>query len=257
MFWYYVLNTQQILIFLQASSMKAGKKKYRAYSQAALSDAYNAVKTENVSVCRASITFGVPEQTLRDRVKGIIHVDCVTTGRSPMLSVEEEAKLVNHLKYVAHYGYGYSRMEVVDLATDYGIQLGKRTKENPFTLNWFVKFIKIWPELRVFKPRALEVQRAKCTSEAVVSNYFNELEFFLDKYNLKTKPHLIYNVDEKGISQNRTVDNHPKAGKSQTTTIIGCGSASGSAIPLFCICWEHKDTRSYEKCITWSKLCYV
>jgi hypothetical protein len=29
--------------------MKAGKKKYRAYSQAALTDAYNAVKTENVS----------------------------------------------------------------------------------------------------------------------------------------------------------------------------------------------------------------
>jgi hypothetical protein len=65
-----------------------------------------------------------------------------------------------------------------------------------------------------------------------VSNYFNELENILDiKYNLKTKPHLIYNVDEKGISQNRTpphivgtVDNHPQAvtaGKSPTTTIIG------------------------------------
>ena len=48
--------------------MKAGKK-YRTYSQAALTDAYNAVKTENVSACRASTTFGVPEQTLRDRVK--------------------------------------------------------------------------------------------------------------------------------------------------------------------------------------------
>jgi hypothetical protein len=48
----------------------------------ALTYAYNAVKTENVSVCRTSNTFGVPEQNLRDRVKGIIHVDCVTTGRS-------------------------------------------------------------------------------------------------------------------------------------------------------------------------------
>jgi hypothetical protein len=54
--------------------------------------------------------------------------------------MEDEAKLVNHLKSVANYGYGYSRMEVVDLATDYGIQLGKRTKENLFTLNWFVKY---------------------------------------------------------------------------------------------------------------------
>jgi hypothetical protein len=226
--------------------MKAGKK-YRTYSQAALTDAYNAVKTENVSVCRASKKFWCSRtnsQRQGQGLKGIIHVDCVTTGRSPVLSMEEEAKLVNHLKSVANYGYGYFGMEVVDLTTDYGIQLGKRTKENPFTLNWFVKFIKRWPELRVLKPRALEVQRAKCTSEAVVSNYFNELENILDiKYNLKTKPHLIYNVDEKGISQNRTpphivgtVDNHPQAvtaGKSQTTTIIGCVSASGSAIPLF------------------------
>jgi hypothetical protein len=54
--------------------------------------------------------------------------------------MEEEAKLVNHLKSVANYGYGYSGMEVVDLTTDYGIQLGKRTKENPFTLNWFCIF---------------------------------------------------------------------------------------------------------------------
>jgi hypothetical protein len=35
--------------------------------------------------------------------------------------MEEEAKLVNHLKSVAHYGYGYSRMEVVDLDMYYAL----------------------------------------------------------------------------------------------------------------------------------------
>lgn len=65
----------------------------------------------------------------------------------------------------------------------------------------------------------------------------------LTKYSLKDKPHLIFNVDEKGITQCHTPpsvvagkDFHPPAvtsGRSSTTTIIGCGSASGMAVPPY------------------------
>ena len=72
---------------------------------------------------------------------GRININTVTTGRIPVLSLSEEEKLVSHLQAMAKYGYGYIRQEVCDIATDYAIQLGKRTKENPFTLNWFNKFI--------------------------------------------------------------------------------------------------------------------
>ena len=62
-------------------------------------------------------------------------------------------------------------------------------------------------------------------------------------YYLRDKPHLIYNIDEKGVVQNHTPpavvtgtdhDFHPPSvvsQKGQTTTIIGCGSASGVAVP--------------------------
>ena len=226
----------------QVKPAKASTK-YRQYQPSLLTDAYIAVKEKNISVSRASRMYQVPAQTLRDRVLGKIHIDTTTTGRAPVLSLEEEAKLVGHLKEVANLGYGYTRQEVVDIASDYAYALGVRPTDKPLTLNWFVKFAGRWPEIRVVKPRALEIQRAKCTSDEVVENYFAELEKILIKYNLKDKPHLIFNVDEKGVTQDHKppsivagTDYHPNAvtaGRSKTTTILGCGSAGGVAIPPF------------------------
>ena len=84
---------------------------------------------------------------------------------------------------------------------------------------------------------------AKCTSDDVVENYFAELEKILIKYNLKDNTHLIFNADEKGLKQDHKppsivarTDYHPNAvtaERSKTTTILGCGSAGGVAIPPF------------------------
>ena len=111
------------------------------------------------------------------------------------------------------------------------------------TLNWFHGFMKRWPELRVIKPRSLEVSRTKSASDDIVQNYFNQLEHIIDKYELQNSPHLIFNVDEKGISTNHTPsrivagrDFYPQSitsGKSQTKTVLGCGRASGVAIPPY------------------------
>ena len=217
--------------------------KYRQYPPSLLIEAYIAVKEKSISVNKASRMYQVPAQPLRDRVLGKIHIDTVTTDRAPVLSLEEDANLISHLKEVANLGYGYTRQEVVDIASDYAFALGVRPKDKPLTLNWFVKFAGRWPEIHVVKPRALEIRRAKSTSDEVVGNYFAELEKILTKYNLKDKPHLILNVDEKGITQNHKPPsvvagteyhlNAVTAGRSQTTTILGCGSAGGVAIPPF------------------------
>jgi hypothetical protein len=193
-----------------------------------------------MSVCKAAKHFCVPEQTLRDRVKGKVTIDCVASGTAPILSEYEEAKVV---KIVANLGYGCTRQEVCDIASDYAVKLGKRQSDTPLTLNWFRRFKKRWPELQVLKPRSLEVQRAKCTTADVVDSYFKGLKQTMTKYNLLDKPHLIFNVNEKGVTQNHSpphvvtgADFHPNSvisGKSQTTTVLGCGSAAGLAIPPF------------------------
>ena len=79
----------------------------RQYSPTTLTKAYLAVKEEHLSVYKASKVFKIPEQTLRDRVIGRISIDTTTTGRFPVLSLDEEEKLASHLQVMAKYGYGY------------------------------------------------------------------------------------------------------------------------------------------------------
>ena len=230
------------IFFIQVQPVQF-KSKYRNYNQESLTNAYIAVTEENMSVLGAARQFGVPTQTLRDRVKGTIDIDTVKSGKSPVLSAEEEALIVRHLKEMASLGYGYTRTEVVDIATDYAVISGKRERNNPFTLRWYEGFMSRWPELKLVKPRALELQRAKAGNKETVSSYFTELNEILTKYDLKDKPHLIFNVDEKGVQQNHTPPSvvagkdacaqAVTSQKSSTTTIIGCGSASGVAIPPY------------------------
>ena len=137
------------------------KHKYGLYSPTSLHNAYEFVKEHKVSVHKAAKMYGVPEQTLRDRIKGKINLECVTTGREPVLSMLEEAQIVQHLKIMAQFGYGYTKQETVGIATDFAIQLCKRTKEQPLTLTWFEGFRNRWPEIKVQKPRSLEHVRVK------------------------------------------------------------------------------------------------
>ncbi|KAH3800094.1 hypothetical protein DPMN_153719 [Dreissena polymorpha] len=54
---------------------------------------------------------------------------------------------------MADFGYGYTRQECVDIASDYAIQIGKRSKDKPLTIKWFRGFIKRWPELKIIIPQ--------------------------------------------------------------------------------------------------------
>ena len=89
----------------------------------------------------------------------------------------------------------------------------------------------------------MDLVRAKSASEEKIDNYFTELSEIKKKYNLEDKPHLIFNVDEKGVSPNHTRPSivaptdikvqSVTTGKSETTTIIGSGSTSGTCIPPY------------------------
>ena len=86
-----------------------------------------------MSVCKAVKLCCAPEKTLRDRVKGKVTIDCVASGTPPILSEYEEAKVVKHIMIVANLGYGCTRQQVCDIASDYAVKLGKRQS---LTLNY-------------------------------------------------------------------------------------------------------------------------
>jgi hypothetical protein len=54
-----------------------------------------------------------------------------------------------------------------------------------------IGFMNRCPELKVLKPRNLEIARAKCGTIENVEKYFDSLEEDFNKYGLQNKPHLI------------------------------------------------------------------
>jgi len=217
--------------------------KYRCYSTSSMVNAMKKVRQSGAPIKTTAREYGIPEASLRHKLSGRVDPEAVHSGPQPMFSQEEEHHFAEHLKFMALCGYGYSRAEVVDMASEYAVCLGKRDAQQPLSLKWFRGFMSRWPELKVLKPRGLEFQRAKATTVDCVSKYYRELGSILDKYSLKDRPERIYNVDEKGLSTSHTPPSvvsgcefKPQAVTSASRsliTVIGCGNALGHSIPPF------------------------
>ena len=159
-----------------------------------------------MSVYRAAREYGIPESTLRDRHLGIQHVDSLPShGTAPLLSREEEKSLVDHIEYMCHIGYGYSRQAFLDTAFDYAVILNKKSPDDPhFKQPWYHCFVKRWPQVRLDKPEKLAIVRAKATSKEVLDSYFSDLETVIKANNLENAPEQIWIVDESGIQMEHT-----------------------------------------------------
>ena len=232
------------LHFFQQTPVKVIRKKRSTYSKENLARAYSAVKQSNQAIRTAARTFGVPVQTLRDRVIGIVDPDNDACGSDPLLTREEELTLVEHVEVLAELGYGYTNMQLKSLAGDLAQHLGRRPSSKPLSNNWLTEFLKRWHDrLRSLNPRSLEACRAKGSTPEIIESYYNELDHILEKYNLKDKPHLIYNLDETGLQPNHTPPNviAPANSKPQsitsprstTVTLLGCINAIGNSLPPF------------------------
>ena len=131
---------------------------------------------------------------------GRVDIDVIKSGPRPLFNLEPESLLCNHLSTMAEVGFGYSRQETLNLATDYAIHLGLKSKENPSSLPWLHTILSNWPELRVVKPKSREIARAKSATKPAISRYFKELKSIIDKYKMIDKPERIFNIDEQVLS---------------------------------------------------------
>lgn len=198
MSWMLMLQSVRKRFHLVLQLTPATKRaRLRAYSPTGLIREYQAVKEEGLPVYRVAREYAVPLTTLKDRVDNRVFIDCTKSGPETLLSQLEEAKLVAHIKDLAAVGYGYTRAEVISMASDYAVHLGKRREDQKnLSMQWFYSFMSRWPELHVVKPSSMLEQRARCASEESITKYFEELDRILTKYNLKDKPDVIYNIDE-------------------------------------------------------------
>ncbi|CAC5405248.1 unnamed protein product [Mytilus coruscus] len=109
---------------------KGGKAKYRTYSPSALTRAYSAVHDDKFSIRKASQSYGVQFQTLRDRVSGNVVPECCTMGNAPCFTSDEESRVdekgvtINHNPSRVVSGVETSPQEVTsgkgDTVTNFG-----------------------------------------------------------------------------------------------------------------------------------------
>ena len=145
---------------------------------------------------------------------------------------------------MASIGYGYTKEEVLHVATNYAVR-NKSESDPHLGDRWFYKFMKRCGDLQVAKPSKLAIIRAKASSRETVTKYYDELNTLMTSNGLHDKPANIYNIDEINISLEH---NLPKvvcnkginaqavtSPRGQNVTLIGSGNAQGNFLPSYYI----------------------
>lgn len=99
------------------------KKPPPKYSKEVLDRAINAVRSQQMTLYRASKLFEIPKATLFKHLKGQRGVKSRTYGRPTAIPYEEEKKMSEYIKLMEKWGFGLSKKEVLSL-------IGKYINEN-------------------------------------------------------------------------------------------------------------------------------
>ena len=86
--------------------------KFRSWSNEAMLQAIETVKSGKLGVNRAALEHNVLRTTLKDRISGRV-VHGTNMGPKPYLTYEEEKELVDFLLMCSRIGYGKTRSEVL------------------------------------------------------------------------------------------------------------------------------------------------
>ena len=139
-------------------------------------------------------------------------------------------------------GYGYTRTELINLASDMAHFLAKLPLDKTISAAWlYLGFLKRNKDISFSKLRSLNMSCAKSVTPETVEKYFQNLYDILEKYDLLFSPGLIYNIDESGFSPEHTpptlscqkgqTPNFISSPRSTTVTCIGACNAIGNSIP--------------------------
>ena len=163
------------LLILQGKPTEYDKK-YRNYTPESLHCAFKAVREKGLNVNKAALQYGVPAQTLRDRVNGSVDPYHFIKGKEPTFSHEEELTLVEGIETMAELGYGFSNKYLHYTAGELAYDLGKKKTIKALSNNWLYGFLKRWNERQAsMKPQKLNSNRARSTTPEKVKSYFDKV----------------------------------------------------------------------------------
>ncbi|XP_035690542.1 tigger transposable element-derived protein 6-like [Branchiostoma floridae] len=193
---------------LGTTPIKSNVKAYKTYSDAQMQEAISAVK-EGLTPNKASKLFKVPRKTLTDKLKGS---HPLAHGGQTVLSKGDELALESYVAQMAEWGHPISVRILKALAGEIHERECKKSDAAPrfretkatgrlvAGRKWWRSFKKRHPTITHRAQDPLSRERAKMSNQDVIDAFFKLYTDILDKNNLRSKPHLIHNCDETGIS---------------------------------------------------------
>lgn len=237
---------------------QSSKRQRCTYNENNIHRAYTLVTEKKTSVRKAAHLCGVPLTTLRNRLARGVNAPS-HLGAQPLLPREEEEKLFNHFLLLVSSGHSPTRKEIIHLATETAISLGKKPANSGLlTKRWYDNFIRRWPQLRSVKTKRL-------TSRESLTSYFENLVAVLMNHKFVDRPQRMFYVEvahfqmdeAETVAEPCHLENNAKAsGKRPKTTVFSCGTALGTYLPLYIVFEGDNEVLSYNA-IPGSKLSVV
>ena len=110
--------------------------------------------------------------------------------------------MAQYFVQIADMGFGLTREDVMRTAF---LIVDKSGREHPFIngmagRGWFEGFRARHPQLTLRTPQPLSYCRALSANPEIIQDFFAKLGAICARLNILSKPMLIYNVDETGVS---------------------------------------------------------
>ena len=233
--------TGVIIDMVRTHKRKAGSRNYKtAYSQDNVKDAVRDVKTNGMSLRKASKKYKIPLGTLRNKVIG---AHSGNVGRPAQLDEECVKQIAKCVDILADWKVPLSGSEVCLLVKGYLDAKGAKSdvfKNNLPGPDWLENFTKKNNFSQRFAGN-VKINRAEVSPE-VINTYFDHLDEALKDHQGTIFPANIYNYNETNITDNpgakkvlvrrgrRRVERKAEHSK-QAISMMFCGNADGNYLP--------------------------
>lgn len=211
------------------------------YSPEVLQQAVSAVREGGMRLCEAEKMYKIPFTTLRRHVTG----ECFSSmpERKPRLGQQDKLDLKEAAKNMADMGFGLSRNELLQLASDICMESGVEPfKNGKPSLKWY-RLFKKRQDLTLKRADNISANRQQMETREIKNEYFNKLKSLLDELIPKgLKPYMIYNLDETGLTlvtkagkilctkDTKIVRQRKSGERGENITVLATVNATGSHI---------------------------
>ncbi|XP_072172323.1 uncharacterized protein [Diadema setosum] len=179
------------------------RNNFRAWKQCDMEAALRRIQLGEQSIRAAARDYGLPRATVQDKLHGRTPV-CSRQGPSPVLTNDEEARLVNWIVDMSRVGLCQGKANILNVIKRF---LDDDKRDTPFHNNkpgqaWWEAFLRRHPTITLRKPQPIGKERAILTPGRI-DRWLREFEEYLvdnAAQSILEEPRRMFNCDESGFA---------------------------------------------------------